>query len=214
MARLSEELHRLFFDRDPTFVSGLERSVTLEQVLQISEERVFGFFLVLLSLPSAMPVPAPGYSIPFGIVILLLSLQMVAGSKTPWLPAKMLKRELNHPKVRPLWKQGVSWLRRLETLARPRWTPICASGIGRVILGLAVSLMAISMLIPIPGTNTLPAIGICVTSFGLIEDDGLISLLGLGLCVMGGILSTSIILAILFGGNSLLDWLKDQIRSS
>jgi hypothetical protein len=29
--------------------------------------------------------------------------------------------------------------------------------------------MAISMMIPIPGTNTLPAMGVFVTSFGLSE---------------------------------------------
>ncbi len=68
--------------------------------------------------------------------------------------------------------------------------------------------MAISMMIPIPGTNTLPAMGIFVTSFGLLEDDGAISLGGLVLCVMGAILTTSILLALIWGGSSLLDIIK------
>jgi hypothetical protein len=46
-------------------------------------------------------------------------------------------------------------------------------------LGIAIALMGISMMIPIPGTNTLPAMGIFVTGFGLMEDDGAISLGGL-----------------------------------
>jgi hypothetical protein len=36
------------------------------------------------------------------------------------------------------------------------------------------------MMIPIPGTNNLPVMGIFVTAFGLSEDDGAISLEGRG----------------------------------
>ena len=52
------------------------------------------------------------------------------------------------------------------------------------------------MMIPIPGTNTLPAMGIFVTGFGLLDDDGAISIGGLVLCVLGGTLS---VLILLFG---------------
>jgi len=65
------------------------------------------------------------------------------------------------------------------------------------------------MMIPIPGTNTRPAMGIFVTGFGLIEDDGAISLRELVLCLIGGILSSSILIALLDGGTSLLDLIKD-----
>ena len=49
------------------------------------------------------------------------------------------------------------------------------------------------MMIPIPLTNTLPAMGIFVTGFGLLDDDGAISLGGLVLCVMGGTLTTLVL---------------------
>ncbi len=64
------------------------------------------------------------------------------------------------------------------------------------------------MMIPIPGTNTLPAIGIFVTGFGLLDDDGAISLGGLVLCLIGGILTTSILIALFMGGYSLLESFK------
>lgn len=212
MAWLSVELGRLFLGEDLVEdPEDRQRSVTLEQVLEVAGERVFGVLMVLLSLPSALPLPAPGFAVPFGVMILLLSTQLVIGSKTPWLPPRMLRRELNSPVMRPLWRQGLNGLKLLEAVARPRWTSICASVPGRVILGMLISLMAVSMCIPIPGTNTLPALGICVTSFGLIEDDGLICLLGLGLCVLGGVMSVSILLALLYGGSSLVDWIRQQI---
>jgi hypothetical protein len=63
-------------------------------------------------------------------------------------------------------------------------------------------------MIPVPGTNTLPAVGVFVTSFGLLEDDGVISLGGLIICLFGAILSISIFLAVIWGGSSLVDLLK------
>ncbi|NEO03993.1 MAG: exopolysaccharide biosynthesis protein, partial [Moorea sp. SIO3I7] len=70
------------------------------------------------------------------------------------------------------------------------------------------ALMSISMMIPIPGTNTLPAIGIFITGFGLTEDDGAISLAGLVVCLIGASLSISILFALWFGGTSLVDQIK------
>jgi hypothetical protein len=119
---------------------------------------------------------------------------------------------VNHPikleTVQGVLQKGIPWLRRIEAIARPRLVYICVTLPGRVIIGSAIALMAISMMIPIPGTNTLPAMGIFVTSFGLLEDDGAISLGGLVLCLMGGILTTSILVGVIWGGSSLLDYIK------
>ncbi len=71
--------------------------------------------------------------------------------------------------------------------------------------------MSISMMIPIPGTNTLPAIGIFVTGFGLVEDDGAISLLGLIICALAAAVSISILIAVAWGGSSLIDVLQEQL---
>jgi hypothetical protein len=202
MARLSSEFQRFFFEEEPP------SQVNLADFLLLAKERIFGFLFVILSLPSALPVPAPGYSVPFGILIFLLAIQLIVGSKTPWLPQKMLNHPIKLETVQKVLKAGIPWLRRIEAIARPRLAYICTTLPGRVTLGSAISLMAISMMIPIPGTNTLPAMGIFVTGFGLLEDDGAISLGGLVLCLMGGILTTSILFALAWGGSSLLDVIK------
>jgi hypothetical protein len=206
MARLSVELQRYFFEE--------ERSpkVTLTEILELAGERIFGFLFVILSLPSALPVPAPGYSVPFGIALFLLALQLISGAKLPWLPHKISKYPMELKQVQGVVKAGIPWLRRIEVLSRPRLSYICNSLPGRVTIGIAIALMGISMMIPIPGTNTLPAMGIFVTDFGLMEDDGAISLGGLVLCLLGGILTTSILIAILVGGTSLLDLIKGWLR--
>ncbi|HEY9794291.1 MAG TPA: exopolysaccharide biosynthesis protein [Leptolyngbyaceae cyanobacterium] len=206
MARLSLELQRYFFEEERP------QKVTLTEVLQLAGERIFGFLFVILALPSALPVPAPGYSTPFGLVLFLLAVQLIAGAKLPWLPQRISSQPIEIKQVQGVVKAGLPWLRRIEMLSRPRLSYICTSLPGRVTIGIAIALMGISMMIPIPGTNTLPAMGIFVTGFGLMEDDGAISLGGLVLCLMGGILSASILIALFVGGTSLLDLIKGWLR--
>ena len=188
MAKLSVELQQYFFDEKRT------PQVTLRDIIDLAGERIFGFLFVILSLPSALPIPAPGYSIPFGILLFLLGVQLIIGSTTPWLPQSWLNNTISLKKVQGILNSGIPWLRKIELISRPRLSYICTSIIGRIVVGCAIALMAISMMIPIPGTNTLPAIGIFVTGFGLLDDDGFISLVGLVLCLMGAILSGLILI--------------------
>ena len=205
MAKLSVELDRYFFQEERS------SDVKLIDILELAGERIFGFLFVILALPSALPVPAPGYSIPFGILMFLLAIQLIGGSKIPWLPEKMMKGSMKLETIQKFLKKGNPWLKRIEALTRPRMTYICASTLGRIIIGIAIALMSVSMMIPIPGTNTLPAIGIFVTAFGLQEDDGFISLGGLVICLLAAVLSTSIIMVAIWGGTSLVDLIKGYL---
>ncbi len=208
MAKLSVELQRYFFEEERSL------HITLPEILSLAGERIFGFLFVLLSLPSALPVPAPGYSVPFGVAIFLLALQLLAGAKTPWLPNWFANHPLELKTVQGILRKGIPWLQRIEAISRPRLLPICTSFPGRIAIGVLISLMGVSMMIPIPGTNTLPAMGIFISGFGLMEDDGAITLAGLVVCVLGGTLTLSILLALAFGGSSLLDLLKTWVKGS
>lgn len=205
MAKLSVELNRYFLEE--------ERSpkVTLADILTLAGERVFGFLFIVLSLPSALPIPAPGYSIPFGILMFLLAVQLIFGAKVPWLPQKMMKSSMKLEMVQSFLKKGLPWLQKIEAISKPRMTYICKSIIGRLLIGIAIALMSISMMIPIPGTNTLPAMSIFVIAFGLQEDDGFITLGGLVISLLALILSSSIIIAAIWGGTSLVDMIKEQL---
>lgn len=207
MAKLSVELNRYFFEETRN------EKVTLSEILTLAGERIFGFLFVILALPSALPVPAPGYSIPFGIAMFFLAIQLIIGRDRPWLPDKIMNGSMSLTSVQGFVKKGNPWLRRIEALTKPRLSYLCTSLAGRVIIGTAIALMSISMMIPIPGTNTLPAIGIFVTGFGLIEDDGVISLFGLIICAMGAALSISIFIALIWGGSNLIEVIKQQLGS-
>ena len=236
MAKLSVELQRYFLRDtvsagpvvDPTDGSvesfssqtstpvAKSAEVTLNEILEIAGERTFGFLFVLLSLPSALPIPAPGYSTPFGIVMFLLAIQLIVGREQPWLPEKFRKKGFERQKIQGLIGKGIPWLQKIELVARPRLTGVCTSRLGRTVIGVAIALMSISMMIPIPLTNTLPAIGIFVTGFGLLDDDGAISLGGLTICAISAV-TTSTILYLVFrlgiaGMERAVDTAKDWVK--
>lgn len=205
MAKLSNELNRFFFEEERG------DKVTLENVLDLAGERIFGFLFVILSLPSALPLPAPVISIPFGFVMILLAAQLIIGRKEPWLPSKVGNRPIKTQTAQKFVKAGIPWLRRIEAVTRPRLPFVCTTFPGKIIIGIAITLMSVCMMIPIPGTNTLPAIGIFVTGFGLLEDDGVISLAGLTICSIAAVLIGSVFAVAIWGGTSLIDQIKGML---
>lgn len=202
MAKLSVELERYFFEEERA------SDVKLADILSLAGERIFGFLFIILALPSALPVPAPGYSVPFGILMLILAIQLIAGYEALWFPEKIMKGSIKLETVQKFLEKGLPWLKKIEALTHPRMTYVCTSLPGRVVIGAAIALMSIFMIIPIPGTNTLPAIGILITAFGLQENDGFISLAGLIICLIAGTMSTLII----FLGKEVIEVIFDLIK--
>ena len=205
MAKLSVELNRYFFEEDR------DSKVTLEDILSLAGERIFGFLFVILALPSALPVPAPGYSVPFGIAMFFLASQLVLGRQRPWLPARMMKGSMKLETVQGFVTKGIPWLQRVERLTKPRFAYICTSLPGRILLGSAIALMSISMMLPIPLTNTIPAIGIFIIGFSLLEDDGLISIFGLFICSIGFTITSSILIFGVTAVRAVIDLIKDYL---
>ncbi len=227
MARLSVELQRYFLNDDSADAAGLDdgaaldKDVTLNEILEIAGERTFGFLFVLLALPSALPVPAPGYSTPFGIVLFLLAAQLIVGREQPWLPEKFRKRGFKRKTVQGFISKGLPWLQRIETVSKPRLTSVCTSTLGRTVMGCAIALMACSMTLPLPLTNTVPAMGIFITGFGLLDDDGAISLLGLAVGTLGLALTSTLLYLIFFvfdnidlAAEAIKNWIKTALPGS
>ena len=167
-ASLGETLRRVLDSEDP----GGPR---LREIAETVGEKGFGVLLLVLALPSALPVPAPGYSTPFGIVIVLVAAQMLAGREAVWLPRKLGAARIRPETAHKLLRSADGLLRRLERLVRPRHRWI-RSRAGRSALGCVVGLMGCLMIFPVPLTNTAPAMVVFLVGVGLSEEDGLLAL--------------------------------------
>jgi hypothetical protein len=145
-------------------------------------ERAFGLALILFCLPNCIPVPGLGSL--FGIPLLVLALQMAIGRPAPWLPASMTSRSLEAATFRRMVDLVEPRLIKVEAVLKPRLTFLFSKVADRLI-GVFVALCAISIIIPLPGTNFPPAIAVILISLAVMEEDGLVLLIGLAIGVVG-----------------------------
>lgn len=190
--------------------------VSLGEIFERIGDRGFGLLLLILSLPSALPLPAPGYSTPFGILLFILALQMIYGRRAPWLPARAARMRLKGKFVETMLVFLGKFFGRAEFLIRPRLRWVGSRG-GLVFLGLLVLIMAGLMILPIPLTNTAPAFVIFLIGTGLSEKDGLFCLFAAVL----GVLATAVYALVLYlffrfgiaGLGQITDWLREFLKA-
>lgn len=194
-------------------VEGPGETLTVRAVVERVGDKGFGLLLLLLSLPSALPVPAPGYSTPFGILLILLGAQMAASRPRPWLPEKALRKEFSREKASGIFRGASRFLHIIEKLIRPRMRWINLRG-GRIFLGVIVMFMSGLMILPIPFTNTFPAFVIFLVGAALSEDDGLVALaaffLGLLALAFYGYIIFLLATVGMEGVVQLKEWIKSQ----
>ena len=190
---------------------GDEAGIEMGDLIQALGDRGFGLLLIVLSLPSALPVPAPGYSTPFGVVISILALQLMVGRQTPWLPKWAIKKKIGRKLAQKMIGAAVGFFKRVEPLIKPRWGWVLARS-GHLIAGILIITMAALMIIPIPLTNTAPAMVIFVIGVALTEDDGLGVLLSCILAVLAVLLYLAAFTAISYYGLQGVDQLMEIAR--
>jgi len=190
--KLSEEIELLLEQLSLKQENG-ERTITIGKFIDIISHRGFGVVLLLLSLPAALPFPAVGYAIPFGLLIILFGFQVLVGRNSPWLPYRVCQKQIPPGFNVFLMEKGVPFLKRVERWSGQRMEFMTQRPFG-LILGVIILLKGIIMMIPIPFTNTLPALVVFILGLGLASDDGLFVLLGLvaGVILLIGYLTIAI----------------------
>lgn len=142
--------------------------------------RAFGILFLLFGLPNCFPMP-PGLPILAGIVVIVVSLQMVLGQETLVLPRWLGQRRVERRLLASVLEKSSRPLAWLETFARPR-LPLLSGRVMRRAIGVAGMALGVALMAPIPVFGGIPA-GIAVTILGLAfaQEDG--ALIGFGIVV-------------------------------
>ena len=151
-------------------------SVTLRELMSEAGEHGFLLMCALASLPFLIPVSIPGVSTVFGFAIILISLS-ISFNRVPWLPKKILDRELDTQKLVPALEKGAALVSRLDRYLKPRMSTLVEGRMTNRINGLAIAFGGVLLMFPlglIPLSNTLPGIAILLLTTGMIQRDGLI----------------------------------------
>jgi hypothetical protein len=183
-----------------------EPDAALGEIVDRLDERAFGLLLILLCLPC---IPPFIYVLPqiVSVPMLALSLQMAAGRQSPWLPDKFKARRFalgEFSKVLNFCERYVRWF---EKIARPRLLAVTGRTGVRVVGALTI-IPCLSIMLPLIGTNTVPSIGVAISSLGLVQRDGLLVILGLVIS-LGWV--TALVLFAVFFGVEFATFLKDWI---
>jgi hypothetical protein len=174
-------------------------AVTLDWILAQLHERAFGLFLLVIALPCCIPFL---YGIPqiVALPLMFVSAQILFGRSSPWLPERLGAREVSKDGLLTLADRARPWLERIEALSRPRLQMLTRPPIDRFV-ALALVLFSASILVPLPGTNTVPGFAVVVISMGFLQRDGI-------LVLIGSLLGTVWIATLIFAGTTVVSLLK------
>lgn len=188
-----------------------ERPVRLGEILEATHGRGYNLLLVFVSLPFLSPIPLPGFSIPFGVLVAIIGTRTALGQK-PWLPQKLLMKELPAGFLAKLLKAASRVVKFMERFLRPRLDFLHEQFIYRRLAGLLIALSGLFLVLPfpIPFTNGLPAWTILLISAAALERDGACFIAG---CTMF-LVTTAFFTLLAFGGAEVLDHLRDTIVKS
>jgi hypothetical protein len=182
----------------------------VRDLLQVTQNRGYTVLLIMLTFPFCTPIPLPGVSLPFGLVIALIGFRLALGQK-PWLPERLLNQRLPamfFPRALAATRRLISWL---EYLLKPRHGHILRWRVVRQSMGVMILVCGLLQILPfpIPFSNGLPAFTVLLLASAMLEEDGYFAIAG-GFCFL---LTVAFFGSLLWGGSEVVSWMQDLLGS-
>lgn len=157
--------------------------ITLGEIVKKVEEEALVILCLVSILPFMQPIPLPGLSSVLGLIVLLQGLGLMFWSK-PLLTKKMNNLNISHDKFEIIYKAAQKFSSFTSKISAFKH-PLTNTRPAHILCGLAIVLSAafLSLPLPIPFSNFIPALSIFLICIGLLEDDIILILMGLGITV-------------------------------
>ena len=151
--------------------------MSLGSLFQHFGPKTFGPFLLLAALIAILPVigALPGVSLTMAGLALFVSVQMLIGCRTLWLPRRILDFSFRRDHLDGAIHRLKPWAKRIEVALRPRWRFLMSAPFVWL-EGLLATVLAIGMALGalVPGGIVPPALPMLILAVGLITQDGLL----------------------------------------
>lgn len=156
-----------------------ERPVRLGELTDVLQLRGYSALLIVLAFPFITPVPLPGFSTIFGLVIALLGARMVLAQR-PWLPKHLTSRQLPARHLPKLLLAASRGFGRLEKLLKPRLLYPEYPAVFQRMSGAIILICGLLLLLPlpVPFSNAFPAFTIILLAAAGLERDGAVFVAG------------------------------------
>lgn len=151
-----------------------DERVTVGEFVDHLEGHAIGIVLLLLALPMCVP-NVPGISTIFGVLLLAPSIQLMIGSQRLWLPRYLRTRSFSREALAKTISAAAPTLRWAEKIFRPRAQALTGFPF-TAFFGLQTLILALVLILPIPGGNWPPSMAIAIMSLALMQRDGLMAI--------------------------------------
>ena len=166
--------------------------------------------LFIFALPAALPLPVPpGINLIIALPLIILTFQQMIGRSNVWLPEKVKKRSVDSRKLGEMIEKARPWIARLEKLIKPRLAFI-TQGVASRLIGVCGLIMALSVTIPIPLSNTIPSFSIALMAIGVLMRDGFAVIVGAFIGLLWVVILYSLLI---YFGLEGIEMIKDFIKS-
>lgn len=158
---------------------GPDKGLSFQELIDTVGSRGNVFLPLFLSLPFLQPIPIPGVSTLFGLMISLAGIFLSLG-RAPWLPKKLARKRIESSTVTKICITLETVMFRLEKFIRPRGQVFLQAPTLPQINGLLIALLGflLSLPLPIPFSNSAPALSVFLLALGTLEEDFLILCFG------------------------------------
>jgi len=143
----------------------------------------------------------PGASIIVGLLIAWPAIQLMLGHDAARLPRSMARREVAVVRLERVIAAVAPRLARVERLIRPGWPMVFEAA--RRLVGLAMLLVGLTLVSPVPMSQVVPALVIMLLALAYLEEDGLALLLAL----FAALCSLATTGAMVWGAVETIDWI-------
>ncbi len=176
METLEKPLGLMATLQDLTDPAKAPDKISLSYIVGQLDDQARGILIILFAIPNCVP-GIPGTSAITGLPLLILTAQM-ALSRPAWLPGFLSRRTVDRVWLETVLAKAAPSIRRVERLIRPRLS-ILTLGPAEQLIGILCAILALTVMLPIPLGNTLPAVALIFFSLGMIGRDGIWVLAGL-----------------------------------
>lgn len=153
---------------------------TLSNLTEVFAEKSFAIIILLLMFLPALPIPTGGITHIFELIVMLLSVELIIGRRTIWLPKTWQHKSLGsfmQQKTIPVIIRRVRWF---ERFSRKRLGSVINHQMSLRFIGVIFLIFTIAAFVspPFAGLDTLPALGAVIIALSLILEDVLLLLIG------------------------------------
>lgn len=155
--------------------------ITLGKIVEHVEGEALLILCLISILPFLQPIPIPGLSSVLGLIVLLQGIGLMIWDK-PLLTKKMRGLNITHERFEIIYKAALKFTAFTSKISAFKH-PMTNTRVSHIFCGFAIVLSAafLSLPLPIPFSNLVPALSIFMICIGLLEEDLVLILIGLGI---------------------------------